>query len=1303
MRPQSPRGRLRLPRHSSHAMSVERRDERLRSLARRRRTIPLMPERLEDRTLLTGNPFSSIATELGLDLQSIQKNLDQALNAATAIPFLDHAVGNLVPVETFLDQARTSVIARLGTLGTQASDPTDDQIQQAFLDALGPSSAADLLADLGSDGVGLDDVQVTHTADGFTVEMRLHEAEVATTTTGFSIGLPSLPIKLDTKASFSVMAGVDYELAFHYNAAANTTTLDPTKTLADFQGTGPAHEFAVSLDTVVAPDQFKASASIGFLQGMLAPTAGLDTSFHGSLAWDGLSSPTPATVDATANVNMTLSGGFGGGADFPMIGAEFHLSWKFDSSDPLGNAPQVSFDHVGLDLGGFISGILSPIINGLAPYLEPLKEPLAVLGERLPGISDISELLGDGPVSLLTLASAAGDQSGYGPLVALVNAIVPLITAVTNLTSEVHPGDVSIPLGGFDLSGDDGDLRAAPAAGDVNDLSLTHLTNLIAKASAIGIDQITQDPGVSAGAAAVLNQLIAPSGSIHFDFPILTDPADAVFGLILGKDSDLASFDAKIHLAADSNKAPQLSFAGFGINVTATATVDAEFRFAYDTFGIRKLIGDLSANPNTAASALALDVADGFYIDDTSHLTLGGSIGLSAGYQFGPLGFSLDGDIGTGADGRGTDPNQAIRIGVQGGSDGKVRFKDFNSHTLTLHGELVAGLSATLKVGVDFLGTFIGFEHTFDIASQVLLILNSDAPPIIPRTDQLAVLLPDGKLELDIGSPDEAGDADSDNRVIYDAANNPITSSNVTSTTSDDYTIRHVSQEGDTETVDVTDEALGATERISGVRSIYCSNSGGYASDVRTIDVEDGVTSPATLQGGSGHADLTYSGTGMARLNGGALSSTLVGGMGLNVLIGGNGDDKLVGGPSGTNYISGGKGNNTVIIQAAEGSIGSSGIFSGGPNPNNTLIVVEPLGSATTNIRSLGGGQLSVMSHRPNTAPAGKASNESTIALIAANFSKVVVGGNHGYSDVTVGDFGGSGLTSLGLDLVTGGAFYVNGARNHVTVDGAPGGVAADGSPTEDVFTTSTDVDPSTADAYSQVELTQGASDFYVNIDGLGLAGALLTLDGEGGLNHYNVAPNPDDLHTTSIQDTGPNPGDGVAILGGLLPAGSVDVTDAEVEFSYYPRQFVGHTYTATVEVDLDSHVGDLTVYAPLGVGTSITASRNIGSTTLQESKGAITTFIVSGSSDYTLIGDGYYDDYNVTLPTSIGVSSTSQTTISDLDSGGTGTLVVNDPGSIAYAYSNDLLTPTSITRTAIGLVGTQFVRATSSVTFDAP
>ena len=83
------------------------------------------------------------------------------------------------------------------------------------------------------------------------------------------------------------------------------------------------------------------------------------------MAVDDISSGSPTVeVDGAAAINMRLTGSFtGGNLDFPGIDTDFHVNWAFSSSNPDLNPPTVSFDNVYLNLGHFISDLLTPVLE----------------------------------------------------------------------------------------------------------------------------------------------------------------------------------------------------------------------------------------------------------------------------------------------------------------------------------------------------------------------------------------------------------------------------------------------------------------------------------------------------------------------------------------------------------------------------------------------------------------------------------------------------------------------------------------------------------------------------------------------------------------------------------------------------------------------------------------------------------------------------------------------------------------------------------------------------------------------------
>ena len=134
----------------------------------------------------------------------------------------------------------------------------------------------------------------------------------------------------------------------------------------------------------------------------MTPTANKPPSaFTGTFTLDGLDNPQSAKLDGQADIYLTLSGGFGGdNVEFPTIGADFELHWKFDSSHPTANPPAVSFSDVTLNLGQFFDGVLEPILKTIQNATAPIKPVLDVLNAPIPGLSDLSHFLGEEDISL---------------------------------------------------------------------------------------------------------------------------------------------------------------------------------------------------------------------------------------------------------------------------------------------------------------------------------------------------------------------------------------------------------------------------------------------------------------------------------------------------------------------------------------------------------------------------------------------------------------------------------------------------------------------------------------------------------------------------------------------------------------------------------------------------------------------------------------------------------------------------------------------------------------------------------------
>src|SRR5262249_4719343 len=105
--------------------------------------------------------------------------------------------------------------------------------------------------------------------------------------------------------------------------------------------------------------------------------------------------------------------------------------------------------------------------------------------------------------------------------------------------------------------------------------------------------------------------LINGPGGLNFDFPIFQDPLKSAFMLLLGHDADLFEFTANFKMLPSMQEGltQDLSFFGAGVNFTFDMGIDASFRLAYDTFGIREFFHDFFDKNNPQVKPL--DLLDG--------------------------------------------------------------------------------------------------------------------------------------------------------------------------------------------------------------------------------------------------------------------------------------------------------------------------------------------------------------------------------------------------------------------------------------------------------------------------------------------------------------------------------------------------------------------------------------------------------------------------------------------------------------------------------------------------------------------
>ncbi|HEX4412580.1 MAG TPA: hypothetical protein VH107_03060, partial [Lacipirellulaceae bacterium] len=935
-------------------------------------------EELEDRRMLAVN-FVNVGNMLDSQLVDMQTRLTSGLNnyktgTQSTIPLVGSSLGTASQIVSRFDGDVKNSLASLGSIAV--TDDSISQIQNALSGV--------------PERVG--DVVVTRTgslgSEGFTVEMRLGGTFVPSSTNiGFNTGIPGLPLKVATTGTIDVSVGYAFELAFTFNSNTSTVALDSSKTLNGLAAPDGSHPIVDALNplaifiTAGLHEGFSARATLGFVDGTAAAIGDQPNGLYLTAMVNNLSGTPTFKLDGGADANLRVTGSFAGtNDDFPAIDVDFHLHWGFSSNNPT-IEPQVTYDNVNLNFGQFISNVVRPVFQIIQTTTKPMEPVQEILRYPLPGLSDLSHLIGQGDITLLDLATLVAPYTNYGPLWDLIHSMGDLIYSIDQLNID---SSVKMPLGGFDLN--DYDLRTVAPAGDVQDLSVANLTNLIVNhlhASNVPLPSQVNDFSHALSAAE--------TNGYRIDFPIIDDPKQAIFNLLLGRESDLFTFTVDEDVTAQGGQVPSLEVFGMGVEFGGEIPVDAHFKFGYDTLGLRELLNDV-ASGNT--SNVAAEVKDGFYISDDSHFKLSGSLVAGVGVSIGIYSAKIGGFVST--DNGGDDP---VSITFEDPNhDGKVRFSEFDT-ALHTSGRLLGELGIEVGIGVKVLGHFIGVKHRFDIASVVLVDLNMPGPndpPII--TGPILASQPDaqGSIDLYIGAEaamrHEVDQTDGNERIIIQHVEPPPGSPPPDPNAGE--TIQISIFQG---TFLGTD--FWVSQTISGVKSIS-----GYG-DLGDLDINvlPEVTSAVHFEGGDGKATLTYSGSGAAYLKAGGEDSELNGGSGSNILVGGPGNDTLVLG-SAVNVVGGGAGNNTVVITTP---MTQGGLIVGGTDEgDNTFVVLA--GEGTQSISATPGsdpGSIDLNYQLAGLPPS------PTLALL--QFSTFVVSAQDRATNITIGDLSGAGVKQV--------------------------------------------------------------------------------------------------------------------------------------------------------------------------------------------------------------------------------------------------------------------------------------------------
>lgn len=666
----------------------------------KRRWDPLAPllrrtamEHLEERRLLSVNPFSNYLTSLQAEVTSLQNSVDAVFDAASSLktlPFIGQQLGAIDQVKTAIDTAGDKITNELGNAASTGA--TGGELQSLIWMALGT----------GNGGLGLvtneNNIRISNfNTDGngvvtsSNIEVWVHVApSQITNSLSFNLGLPSLPLQVSNTVGLTANVGFDLDLALDWNGGA--VSVDQNENLHDFNASQPAAQLAFGATASLTGGAL--TASLGFLEGTLTPNG--TNSLSATITVPNLGNPS-INFSGNANVNLAAHLGVSGssGAEFPSIDTDIVMSWSQTNGTP---SLQFAFDNTNLDLGQFLS-FVKPVVEDLQQYLQPLSSILNVLNAPIPGLD---ALPGQSHTSLLTLL-----QDLTGAQTSQLNGVISLVSEVSTLAGELgsaSAGDATLPFGNFTmdaagqaaLEGLGGNLDYLDDVQNAQGL-ITDFQNQLTGA----IDQAVGGGSPAAGALDTMASNFSSGGNDALDFPLLDNPSSLV-NLLFGQNVSLVQFTGNFNISGGTNIILALIpiWGPFSAEVSLNAglSLSGSITVGYDTYGLQQAYQDAQ---HGNLGNIANDVANGFYIlggSSGSFLSVTGTVGISAGVGVN-LGFA-NGDIGlTG----GVEGNVTLHVAdndQDAAHDGRVHLNELEEEfpdIFAASGGIDAFISATLQ------------------------------------------------------------------------------------------------------------------------------------------------------------------------------------------------------------------------------------------------------------------------------------------------------------------------------------------------------------------------------------------------------------------------------------------------------------------------------------------------------------------------------------------------------------------------------------------------------------------------------
>ena len=733
----------------------------------------------QGKPLYTGLHNAQIAYQFiseDTDYDSVGKLADDFTKTIQVVDIMDRPLSS--DTASSIDNALTSLQEGVDSLSLPLVGSLEGKTGQGirkFLSSLVNSISAvstpspRKLAKLIADGIGIaQDAVSVEIINGTDVELTFKFSDsysVFSVPLAADFGLPGLGFKSEGSldADFSYDAMLDLVFPLNGDIYLNT---DPSKTFFDANFTtklSPGFKLTgglgfLQMDAVNKPS---VNANIDVNRGANPATqvsTGLDVNFTLDVSGtSGLGQPNPdykltlselTQTDFESLFRYSLAGdaAMSLGMKTSVSGSSAIPSFSFDLASVLplfdySNQEKASaasaasnfyFDNIRLDLGSYITDMLSPIVGGIDNILNPIYPIVDALYAdtkifKTVGIASTFDTNEDGIVSPIDLADwfatyyailypgVAADKlkASIDATITFVDLIKGVMDLVRNLDKMAEEGSFYVDYGGYVLPA----YEAGNADSSTPTVTAANTPDLAKDTATQANNGGTSAESASSGAktsSSAFSLIMKELDALGFKIPIIDDPTKAI-NLLLGKTVDLFSWTMPEMGMSSEISQDFYIYPGIDGIIEGGFGVNANIGFGFDTYGLNEWA------KSGFKSSDAWKVFEGFYIadginpgtpsfQDVPEFTMDASMGAGLGLSAVVTKASITGGLEASASFDLLDEGE-----VAGTSDGKIRGQEIINRLDTplelfsLIGDLSAYLNAKVQVGID-----MGFYSTWD-------------------------------------------------------------------------------------------------------------------------------------------------------------------------------------------------------------------------------------------------------------------------------------------------------------------------------------------------------------------------------------------------------------------------------------------------------------------------------------------------------------------------------------------------------------------------------------------------------------